>query len=201
MMATAFLGYLHSPKWYNLNLNLFLSSLYILSLFLILFSYVLFSLDNYTLSSVNFIKFIQIFSFILIPLYFLYKIYSPYEIVNLVSYINDNNDVHLHGHVSVDKETGMAIGQGISNMGSNIGLGASVAGVSAAMAKGISKSVMPPLQKAAVIGVGAVLGGGIHVVGSYINKGSASTTSNFVSNSNVNKFLPDSELSPLQGVL
>jgi hypothetical protein len=157
-------------------------------------------LDNYTLSSINFIKFIQIFSFTLISLYLLYKIYSLPEIVNLVSYINDNNDVHLHGHVSVDKETGKGVGQGINNIDSNIGLGASVAGVSAAVAKGISKSAMSPLQKAAIVGAGAVLGGGIHVVGSYINKGSASTTSNFASNNNVSKFLPDSELNPLQGV-
>jgi hypothetical protein len=165
-------------------------------------------LDNYTLSSINFIKLIQIFSFTSIPLCLLYKIYYFPEIMNLIHFINDNNDVHLHGHISVNKETGKAIGEGISNIGSNIGLGASVAGVSAAIAKGISKSAMPPLQKAAAIGVGAVIGGGVHAAVSYLNKGLTGDTSNtinvtssFTSDSTINKLLPNSEFSPLQGVL
>ena len=29
MMATAFLGYLHSPKWYNLDLNLLFSNIFL----------------------------------------------------------------------------------------------------------------------------------------------------------------------------
>jgi hypothetical protein len=169
---------------------------------------VLLYLDGFRFSSNNLIKYFQMSSIILLLMCFVLLLYSDMLSVNLMSIIKDDNDIHLHGHVTLDKETSKAIGQGIGNIGSNIGLGASVAGVSAAVAKGISKSAMPPLQKAPAIGAGAVIGGSVHAVVSYLNKGlsgdtstTITTTSSFSSDSSINKFLPDSQLSPLQGIL
>ena len=139
---------------------------------------------------------------------FILLLYSDILSVNLIYSIKDGNEIHLHGHVTLDKETGKTISQSIGNIGNNIGLGASVAGVSAAVAKGISKSAMPPLQKAAAIGAGAVIGGSVHALVNYLNKvlsGDTSTTinttSSFSSDSSINKFLLDLQLDPLQGIL
>ena len=77
---------------------------------------------------------------------------------DIIYCINDN-DIHLHGHVSLDKGAGQAIGQGISTVGTQIGLGASIVGVSGAVGKAVTKSGMPPLQKAGfILGSGLVAG-------------------------------------------
>jgi quinol-cytochrome oxidoreductase complex cytochrome b subunit len=71
MMATGFLGYAHSPKWFKLNLNLnflfiFIQNNFLFGIFLYLFiiSFILFYLDNFKLSSIHFIKYLQLFSFV-----------------------------------------------------------------------------------------------------------------------------------------
>jgi hypothetical protein len=75
-------------------------------------------------------------------------------------------------------------------------------GFGGAVAKGIAKAPMPPLQKAGLI-VGAGVAGGVGQIGiNYFNKaitGFGTSTNNI--NNNVSKFLPDSELNPLQGIL
>lgn len=76
MMATAFLGYIFSPKWFILNLNL--SYLYeevsylIINLFSIFFiiSYLIFYLDNFNFSLNNLIKRLQIIYFFFLSFYF-----------------------------------------------------------------------------------------------------------------------------------
>jgi hypothetical protein len=76
-----------------------------------------------------------------------------------IIYCIKDNDIHLHGHVSLDKGAGQAIGQGISTVGTQIGLGASIVGVSGAVGKAVTKSGMPPLQKAGfILGSGLVAG-------------------------------------------
>ena len=150
--------------------------------FLFTLSLIFLYLDDFRLSDIRTIKYIQIFTFLFMPLYIIFYIYCiPYTFIWDIIHCVKDSDINLHGHVSLDKEAGKAIGQGISNIGTNIGLGATVAGVAGAVGKGISKSSIPPLQKAGVIVSSAVIGGGIHVLASTINR-SHNTTSDIKSN-------------------
>ncbi len=164
MMATAFLGY-HSPKWFELNLDFLLNFYNMTSLFLFTIGFILFYLDDFKFSSINYINSFQIISFINILFVLLIAILNTNNTVDIISYINDNNndksnkDFNLHGHVTVDKEAGKAIGQGLNAIGSQLGLGATIAGVSSAVAKGLAKSSLPPMQKAGVIIGAGVIGG------------------------------------------
>ena len=220
MIATAFLGYLHSPKWHELFLNISLLDIFsffsniinnniFINTCIILFtiSLVIFYLDNFILSHINIIKYIQLFSFIVIPFIIVIQSYNYIIISETINFVKgDNNvDLHAHGHVSVDKETGKAIGQGLNTIGSQIGLGAAMAGVGAAVAKGIAKSGMPPLQKAGLI-IGASVAGGLsHSWISAANRGGIRaeniTTLNANIGSHVSKFINDSSISPLQEFL
>jgi hypothetical protein len=134
----------------------------------------------------------------------------------MVFYLGDNSkdSVNLHGHVNLDKEAAKYIGQGINTIGNQIGLAGTITGVSTAVAKGITKSSMPQLQKAIIIGGGAVLGGMIHMGvsainrNSYLQNSSVCSTDNNISNNNIsnlhiNKFMDDfsSNFSPLQELL
>ena len=74
----------------------------------------------------------------------------------------NNKDVNLHRHVSVNAEAGKAIGQGLQTIGSQLGLGATIAGVATAVGKTIAKSSIPPVQKAGVVVGAGLLGGLIH---------------------------------------
>ena len=180
MIVTAFLGYQHSPKWFLLNLyyllNIFFSNTtlyyYISYLFLLLFITILtlFYLDRFRLSSVYFIKCFQIFTIIGVLLILIISIYNSISITQVMCHINNNNGVNIHGHVNLDKEAGIAIGQSLNVIGSQIGLGATITVVYLAVAKGISKASMPPLQKAGIIlGTGLIVGLG-HSRISVINK-------------------------------
>ena len=52
-------------------------------------------------------------------------LYSMATSADIICYVKDINiDVNLHGHVTLDKEAGKAIGQGLSTIGSQIGYGA-----------------------------------------------------------------------------
>ena len=87
-----------------------------------------------------------------------YNYATPIDIINYAKY--NNIDLHAHSHVSVDMEAGKAIGQGLSTIGSQIGLGATLIGIGWAVGKTIAKSSVPHLQKAGSI-LGASLMGGI----------------------------------------
>ena len=169
---TAFLGYWYSPKWHKLNSNFLLNILLfiynininvIVSIFSFMFiiSFILFYLDNFKLSIFYCIKFIQIISFISILFICLLFMYNNIISIDTILFIKDNeNDIHLHGHVSIDKDTGKAIGQGMNTIGSQIGLGATMVGVGTAVGKAVSKASLPPLQKAGFI-VGSALVAGV----------------------------------------
>lgn len=142
--------------------------------------------------------------------------YSMATSADIICYVKDiNNDVNLHGHVTLDKEAGKAIGQGLSTIGSQIGLGATMVGVGTAVGKAIAKSSLPPVQKAGVVVGGALIGGFGHSVISAVNRNAVSmenasntntlaeTTTNVINtaNSNISKFINDSTWSPLQELL
>jgi len=98
---------------------------------------------------------------------------SNKELIKKVMDKVDKKDINLHGHVSLDKDAGESIGKSISLVGSNVGLGASIAGTAAAVSKGVSKSSLPPLQKASIIIGGALFGGTIYSALSEVNRNKA----------------------------
>jgi len=141
---------------------------YILFLCSCLFTWSVVSLylDDLKLHNNIYIKYIQLFCLISIPLY---VIYSIWNYVNIITHVKDN-DINLHGHVSLNKEAAAEISKGISIIGSNLGLGATIAGIGTAVAKGVAKSSMPPLQKAGlIINSGLIIGVG-HSIITNINK-------------------------------
>ena len=216
---TAFLGYYNSPIWSKLNLISSYISVYnnvIINLLLLLFiiSFILFYLDNFKLSKTHFIKYFQIFSFINLLFMFILFLSNNINLADMIYYANDK-DINLHGYVTLDKEAAKHIGQGLNTIGSNIGLGAAMVGISTAVGKTITKSSMPPLQKAGFI-VGSGLAEGLgHSMISTLNRNqilsenintSASAACNTTStannlNSNISKFLDNSQSSPLQDLL
>ena len=215
MMATAFLGYVTSPKWFKLNLvtnflnNLFFNEIFfhniINSLFLSIFliSFIIFYLDNFKLSDNRPIKYFQIFSFISVLFIIIITAWNITNFVDILCYAKDRNSVDLHGHVSLNKEAAAEISKGIGTIGSNLGLGASMAGVSSAIAKGIAKSSIPPLQKAGIIIGGALTAGFCHsiITTSNRNRIYSKDTFNSINNNNINKLVDDSTSSPLQTLL
>lgn len=175
-LGLSIVGIVYLILQFNIIINILYSPLSFIFSFLFTLSFVLFYLDDFKLSNSNIIKCLQIFSFICIPLYLMYNIYYIDSVINIIDYIKDDNDINLHGHVSLDKEAGKAIGEGLNTIGSNIGLGATVAGLGGAVAKGIAKASLPPMQKAGIIIAGGVIGGIIHVAASTINRNASMAT-------------------------
>jgi hypothetical protein len=104
------------------------------------------------------------------------------------------------------KEAATEISMGISNVGSQLGSGASIVGMAGAVGKTIAKSSIPPVQKTAIIIGSGLLGGLIHSGVSHINR--ASTLENMTKNNNIsdidisiNKLVDDTITSPLEGLL
>lgn len=134
------------------------------------------------------------------------------DYVHILTYVKDG-DINLNTSVSIGKDAAVEISRGISSVGSQVGLGTSIVGVSAAIGKSIAKSSIPPVQKAIIIGGGAFIGGLIHSGISHINRANAieaiSKNSSSYSNSNsytntiVNKLLDElsSNSSPIEGLL
>lgn len=119
---------------------------------------------------------------------------------------DNNKDVNLHGHVSVNKEAGKAIGQGLQTIGTQIGLGATMAGVAAAVGKAVTKTGIPPVQKAGIILGSSVISGlapsRISIMNrNMINDTDFNSSSSIDASSNVSKFISDSISSPLQDLL
>lgn len=117
----------------------------------------------------------------------------------------------MNTSVSIGKDAAVELSRGISSVGSQVGLGASIVGVSAAIGKSITKSSLPPVQKAIIIGGGALIGGLIHSGISHVNRANAleaisknsTSYSNSLTNTTVNKLLDDfsSNSSSLEGLL
>jgi hypothetical protein len=103
-------------------------------------------------------------------MYVIYNLYYISSIFDIVYYIKNDSNIDLHGHISIDKEAGKSISNGLNTIGSNIGLGATVAGLATAVAKGIAKTSMPPIQKAGVIIGAGIIGGLFHSKISTINR-------------------------------
>jgi len=165
-------GILESP------LSFIGSGLFTLSLVLLYF-------DDFKLSSNKYLKYLQIFSFICIPLYTIYYLSTFPYILNIICSVKDSNDINLHGHVNMTKEAATEISMGISKVGSQLGSGASIVGVAGAVGKTIVKSSIPPVQKAAIIVGSGLMGGLIHSGVSHINRASAlenNTENNNISN-------------------
>jgi len=162
-------------------------------------------LDDFKLHNNIYIKYIQLFCLISIPLYVIYKTYSIWNYVNIITHVKDN-DINLHGHVSLNKEAAAEISKGISIIGSNLGLGATIAGIGTAVAKGVAKSSMPPLQKAGLIVSSGLITGVGHSIITNINKykysnENISSKTEFSNSSNINKFMDNGSNSPLQNLL
>ena len=178
--------------------------------FLYTYSIILFYLDNFKLNENKWIKYTQIFSFVATSFIIILLIYNNIY-TDIINHIKDgDNDIHLHGHVSIDKDTGKAIGQGIgqgiSTVGSQWGLGGTIVGVSTAVSKTLAKSSIPPLQKAGIIVASGVFGGFAHSAISFINRNAIRTENIITSSSNttssqISKFIDDSSVSSLQGFL
>ena len=150
----------------------------------------------------------QIFSFFCVPVYFIYYMYNALNISlsEFIFFMADNKDINLHGHVSVNKEAGKAIGQGLQTIGTQIGLGATMAGVAAAVGKAVTKTGMPPVQKAGIILGSSIISGLAHSRISIMNRNVINDTdlnssSSTDASSNVSKFITDSISSPLQDLL
>jgi hypothetical protein len=186
------------------------TSLYLFFSLLIFFGLITFYLDDFKLSENKFIKCIEIFSFIGILLIFLVIVLYNIESAHIVSYIKDDS-VNLHGHVNVTRDAATEISKGISSVGSQIGSSAAIVGIAGAVGKSIAKSSIPPVQKAAVVVGGGLLGGLIHSGVTHVNR--ANALENVARNSNitkgsdsnistlVNKLVDDSSISPLEGLL
>ena len=69
---------------------------------------------------------------------------------DIVCYAKDEG-VNLHGHVNVTKEAATELSKGMSTIGSQWGLGATIVGVSTAVGKAVAKNGIPPIQKASLI--------------------------------------------------
>ena len=183
--------------------NIFLSTLSILMLLSSL-SLVKFYLDGFKLSK-NYIKYIQIISFGTMFLITMFICYNNFKLVNPVIYVTNNGNLELHGHVSMDKEAAKVIGSNINSIGSQVGLGATITGVSMAISKAIAKSGIPPLQKAAIIGAGATFGGVVHSTFTSINRKENVVQNDSYSDSNIsnniNKLVDDSSSSPLTDLI
>src|ERR1700746_866359 len=78
---------------------------------------------------------------------------------DIIYFINENNDINLNNQVTITKEAGKAISQGLQVIGSNLGLAATITGIAGAVSKTIAKTSIPPLQKAGiVVGSSALMG-------------------------------------------
>ena len=196
---------------YNIVNNYYFMSIFYL---IVIIGFTLYYLDDFNLSSNLLIKFTQIFSFIAMLVVLFLFIYNNLVCLDSIFCINDSdnsgNNIHLHGHVTMSEEAGRAVGQGLSTVASKWGLAGAMVGVGGAVGKAVTKSGIPPIQKAGLIVGSAAAGGVIHAGVSYAGGWFASpdtsvttsTTSSVASSAtSINKFLPDSQFSPLQGVL
>jgi hypothetical protein len=155
---------------------------------------------------------LQIISFIILPFILVFITLATINFSDLICYAKDEGGVNLHGHVNVTKEAATELSKGISSVGSQIGLGATMVGVSTAVGKAVAKSSMPPLQKAGfIVGSGLTAGLGHSMISTFnrsqvLSKNISSVTSNSASstidtNSNISKFLNNSQSSPLEDLL
>jgi hypothetical protein len=172
--------------------------------FILFFIFTLFYLDDFRLSENKYIRFTQtlapLFLLLLIILFYSLNVLTFNEIAacSLDGDKNTSNTVNIGANVEVNKEAAEALGR-------NLGIAGTIAGVSGAVAKGLAKSSMPPLQKAGIIIGTGIAGGAIFVGTSAVNRvvntttTSSTTTTPTTSNlpDGVNKLLPGDGFSDL----
>lgn len=166
-----------------------------LLIYILIFNLTLFYLDNFKLSTHKIIRVSQILvPVLLVSLIIIFYCQSNF-VFNEITWFYENknisNTISIGTSFEVNRDAAEALGR-------NVGIGGTIAGVSGAVAKGIAKSSMPPLQKAGVI-IGADIPSGAIFVGTYaVNRvvNGTNVSSKFISvadlSSNLNKFLPDS---------
>ena len=211
--------YYNSPLQANIFASLLLliySFSYFILSSLFTFSFVLFYLYDFKLCKNNLIKHIEIIFFIGIRLCLIYSLYNIVSSIDIVCYLNDkdnntNPDIDFNATVSIGKDAAAELAKGMQTIGSQIGLGASIVGTGTAVAKGIAKSAMPPLQKAGIIVGSSLIAGLGHSVISNVNRNKVlhdniSTSTNTASynstNDVLNKFIDNTtSSSPLENIL
>ena len=72
---------------------------------------------------------------------------SLYDIICYMADNKDDKDINLYGHVSISTEAAKELSKGLQTIGSNLGLGAIIAGVAAAVSKTLAKTPLPLIQK------------------------------------------------------
>jgi len=114
MIATGFLGYIHSPKWYELDLNLLFSNILLFSyniinnyyffniLYLVVtISFILYYLDDFNLSKNLLIRFIQVFSFIAILIVLSLFAYNSIVMLIYSTYISGDLYTNRDSYVNI----------------------------------------------------------------------------------------------------
>ena len=195
----------NQPLQSNIIGVMFEPLLSLIGLFLFTFSLVKLYLDKW--DKQGFIKYAQICIIFIIPIIGIYILYENTHVLGVVSYVNDNNNVELHGHIHMDEQAAKTIASSLNTIGGQIGLGASLTGVGMAVSKAIAKSSIPPLQKAAIVGIGATFAGVIHSTFTSINK-KESITEGLIQNSSnngvsgsISKLVDNNLSSPLTDLL
>lgn len=119
-------------------------------------------------------KYIRL-SQILSPLFIiLFLALYVYDTQNIILFLdgdkNTNNTINVGGTVEVHKDAAEVLAR-------NIGFAGTTAGIAGGVGKAISKSSLPPIQKAGIVVASGALGASIYLAGSNINRTINSTTS------------------------
>jgi hypothetical protein len=164
-----------------------------------------FIINSFNFSDNNIIKFLKnfklkiLFSYLFSFIYYLFLIPIIFceenDEINLSntnkSIIKDNN-VTLSGNINLNKDSAIELSNGLVKAASNIGLGASIGGVAAAIGTAIKSAPLPPIQKAGLVIIGGSAGGAIHTAVTAIKKNAIES----INTSNLNNKDIDNAPSP-----
>lgn len=84
--------------------------------------------------------------------------------------LTKDSKLSVSGNLEIGKDAAVEINKGISSLGNNIGLAATVGAVATCVTKVISKTSLPPIQKIGIVLVVSIIDCGIHVLGNLLNK-------------------------------
>lgn len=163
---------------------------------LFFFFFIIYYLDSFKLHESKIIRYLQIIIFVAFIVYifiFIYLYVTLYSdiIFNLnpdeIKKVYENTDIVLKGKVVLDKESGAEVAKGLSNLGSNVGLGACIGALAGGVTKAVAKSGIPPIQKAGLIVASGVIGAALHIGANGVNTKIQANRNVNVSQSNINK--------------
>ena len=138
--------------------------------FSLVFNFTLLYLDEFKLSEVKFFRVLQRLSPLLL-LIFIILVCCQFGWFYSVMFVKDEaSSATVGASVEISKEAASEIKVGLSTVGSNAGLAGTIGAITAGVAKVVSKSSMPPLQKVGVVIGSSMVGAGIHIGASAINK-------------------------------